>query len=457
MSKGRQLRNWQLGQKTGSLIRAASILTLSSGAALSLIYASFWASHSSQTSRGSTSSTSPTFTQELQDWQRDTAAFLIRSEPASELNPSSIVYTAIAIAGLGTGLILFIGLERANHQLQTAQENSDRNWQAYQQALQEKAQVEDYATALATQYHQLVQAKTARQIELQAAQETLQQQRDQTLEELEHVTQQYQQARAENAKVKASRQQLEDNIQQLTQQYQQAIDAKAEVDVQIQQLETEKQRWIEYVERSQTDDYKVLSQKYETLQQQFEQIKAELIKLQNDHQQTVQDNQQLQQKLSAQELHIQAQYEQFERIQEINAAASRAETETAIVLHSTERNLYDSEKRDLVLEILEQYRPNLLENSRRQHILQDILNANSSSKRRDEIAVELRHLFWDYRSMKAEIRSALSALGFELIEDGSHYKIIFQQDSRYQITFSKTSSDRRAGRNIVGEIRRRLL
>lgn len=452
MDEGRRLHDRRFSQKTGSLIRAASILVLSGGATLGLLYASFWAS--SGRLNGLTSRSS--FTQELQDWQQDSTAFLVRSEPSPELNPRSVTYTAIAIAGLGTGLLVFGLLERASRQQQRLQAECDRNWQAYQQVLQEKEHVEDYATTLSTRYNQLAQAKTEKQIELQAAKEAVRAQRDQALEDLEqvnarvqHLIQQNQNALAEQIKVKAQIQQLESSIQQITQQYQQAIDDKTGVEAEIQQLKAEKRRWIDYVERSQIDDYEALNHQYETLQQQFAQLQADYQQLQSTHQQ-------LQYKADAQEMQIQAQYEQYERAQEGNPTAA-GHSETAIVLHVTECDLYDHEKRDFVLEILEQYSSNLLENSRRQHILQDILDTNRPTKRRDEIAVELRRLFWDYRSMKAEIRNSLSALGFELIEDGTHYKIIFQQDSRYQITFSKTSSDRRAGRNIVSEIRRRLL
>lgn len=452
MNKGRRLHERQFGQKTGSLIRAASILALSGGATLGLLYASFWAS----SSRLEESRSNSSFAQELQEWRQDSTAFLVRSEPSPELEPRSVAYTVIAIAGLGTGLLVFGLLERANHRLRLVQEECDRNWQAYQQVLEEKSQVEEHATALSTRYNRLAQTQTEKQIEFQATNEAVRAQRDQALEDLaqvnarvQHLIQQHQNALAEQAKVKAQVQQLEGSIQQITQQYQQAVDEKAEMEAQMQRLQAEKRRWIDYVERSQTDDYKTLNHQYETLQQQFEQFQA-------DHQQLQSDYQQLQYKVDAQEMQIQAPYGQYERGQADSPTAAD-NSETAIVLHATERDFYDHEKRDLVLEILKRYRPNLLENSRRQHILQDILNTNQPAKRRDKIAAELRHLFWDYRSMKAEIRHSLSALGFELIEDGTHYKIIFQQDSRYQITFSKTSSDRRAGRNIVSEIRRRLL
>lgn len=508
MTEGQRLQNWRFGQKTGSLIRAVSILAISGGATLGLLYASFWASlgGSDRSSRLNASVATPTFTQALQDWQQDTTEFLIQAEPDPELERRSVAYTAIAIAGLGTGVIAFILLERANRQLRLMQETCDRAQQAHRQALQEKDQAEAQIQQITQQYRQVLDEKTdaeaqIRQLESQV-QANLRQSQDalaekteaeahiQQLErQIQEISQRHQHALDEKAKVdehiqelsqqyqhaldkeadqnadkealiqqlegqiqeisqqyqhvldkeavqKARIQQLESQIQELSQQYQHALDQKADKEAHIQRLEQEKQTWFEYIERSQ-------SQEYEAVQEQFNQLQAEYEQLQNEHQQ-------LQDRVNAQETQIQAYYAQYESV-------TATSSEAGIVLHSTERDLYDNEKRDLVLDILSRYSPNLLENSRRQHVLQDILDTNQPSHHRTTLEEDLRRLFWDYRSMKSEIRSTLTTLGFELIEDGSHYKIIFQQDSRYQITFSKTSSDRKAGRNIFGEIRRRLL
>ena len=58
----------------------------------------------------------------------------------------------------------------------------------------------------------------------------------------------------------------------------------------------------------------------------------------------------------------------------------------------------------------------------------------------------------DYDSMTARLRQSLENLGFEITEDGKHYKLTYFGDGRYTITISKTPSDARTGRNSAMQI-----
>jgi hypothetical protein len=58
--------------------------------------------------------------------------------------------------------------------------------------------------------------------------------------------------------------------------------------------------------------------------------------------------------------------------------------------------------------------------------------------------------------MDAKTRSALAKLGFDISEDGKHYKAVFQGDGRYTFSISKTSSDHRAGKNTASDINKKL-
>ena len=58
--------------------------------------------------------------------------------------------------------------------------------------------------------------------------------------------------------------------------------------------------------------------------------------------------------------------------------------------------------------------------------------------------------------MDNKTRSALTRLGFDLSEDGKHYKAVFHGDPRYMFTLPKTSSDHRAGLNIFSDIKNKL-
>lgn len=54
--------------------------------------------------------------------------------------------------------------------------------------------------------------------------------------------------------------------------------------------------------------------------------------------------------------------------------------------------------------------------------------------------------------MSATLRQALQDLGFEITEDGAHYKLMYCGDSRYRTTIAKTGSDHREGKNIAAVI-----
>ncbi len=97
------------------------------------------------------------------------------------------------------------------------------------------------------------------------------------------------------------------------------------------------------------------------------------------------------------------------------------------------------------------------ENSRRQHVLVDLLASNQPSRNGAKLEDEIKSLFKTYRDMDAPTRSALLRLGFDISEDGKHYKVIFQGDGRYTFTLPKTSSDHRAGKNIASDITNALL
>jgi hypothetical protein len=69
---------------------------------------------------------------------------------------------------------------------------------------------------------------------------------------------------------------------------------------------------------------------------------------------------------------------------------------------------------------------------------------------------EIKSIFKSYTDMDAKTRTALAKLGFDVSEDGKHYKAVFQGDGRYTFSISKTSSDHRAGKNLASDISNKL-
>lgn len=117
-----------------------------------------------------------------------------------------------------------------------------------------------------------------------------------------------------------------------------------------------------------------------------------------------------------------------------------------------ERDFYTGEIREIILEILSEYQRNYLADTRRDHIIRDLIENNEyeqlPAKRREQIKKILK----GYRTLTGSLKNALEEMGFEISDDGKHYKWAYYGDHRYVATVAKTSSDGRAGMNIASAI-----
>jgi len=94
--------------------------------------------------------------------------------------------------------------------------------------------------------------------------------------------------------------------------------------------------------------------------------------------------------------------------------------------------------------------------SRRQHIIQAIVNQIPDSASLKDAKDRLKELLSQYSSMNQSIRKGLVELGFDIGEDGKHYKLTYMQDDRYTFALQKTGSDWRGGLNAVSDISKRV-
>jgi hypothetical protein len=124
---------------------------------------------------------------------------------------------------------------------------------------------------------------------------------------------------------------------------------------------------------------------------------------------------------------------------------------------SPERDLFPGEIQGIVHEALADSISRVPDDSRRQHVLQSLVDANPSTGEADAMRSRLKAVLRDYRSMDARVRATLQELGFDISEDGKHIKIVFQGDSRYTFTMPKSGSDVRGGLNLAGDLSRLLL
>lgn len=121
-----------------------------------------------------------------------------------------------------------------------------------------------------------------------------------------------------------------------------------------------------------------------------------------------------------------------------------------------EQDLYAYETQDFVLVAIADHLSRVQEGCRRQHILGEIIKSNPLTSGMDQKREILKNLLRDYRSMDARVQKGLEDFGFDIQDEGKHYKLVFNGDARYTFILSKTGGDRRGGLNVVSDISKQL-
>ncbi|MGB5972387.1 MAG: hypothetical protein WBG38_03655 [Nodosilinea sp.] len=131
---------------------------------------------------------------------------------------------------------------------------------------------------------------------------------------------------------------------------------------------------------------------------------------------------------------------------------SENNTVNSIVIKASEHDFYPNERLSILLDVLKNSLMNIRSGSRRQHIIADIIHSSDAGFPRGKIKENLQSLFRSYTGIDSRTKRALEHMGFEIVSENTHHKIIFYQDRRYIFSFSKTPSDWRAGRNIARDL-----
>lgn len=118
-----------------------------------------------------------------------------------------------------------------------------------------------------------------------------------------------------------------------------------------------------------------------------------------------------------------------------------------VLFMGDEFEFYPGEVKDLLLATLTDAVKGIHPKSRRADIVRDIIKNNNYQKLSAAKAEEVKRVLKNYDGMSARTRQALKDLGFEITEEGKHYKVTYYGDGRYQTAYSKTPSDGRTGKN----------
>lgn len=120
-----------------------------------------------------------------------------------------------------------------------------------------------------------------------------------------------------------------------------------------------------------------------------------------------------------------------------------------------EQEFSDDEFLEIVLDGLQNAMRNTNDQSRRQDVIQAILDSNTCSRTLAARQEEIKNILRGYRNLNSTIRSDLQRMGFEISEDGKHHKLCYRGDQRYTFSLPKSGSDNRGGLNAATDIARR--
>lgn len=131
--------------------------------------------------------------------------------------------------------------------------------------------------------------------------------------------------------------------------------------------------------------------------------------------------------------------------------------EVPILFLGDEEEFYQGEIKEMILDAVAEKLRNLRAKTRRWDVLNDILENNDYQNIRDERENMVKTMFKDYKTLSSTMRQQLLEMGFEVTEEGKHYRLTYFGDGRYKTTIAKTGSDWREGKNIAAVILKNMM
>ncbi len=124
----------------------------------------------------------------------------------------------------------------------------------------------------------------------------------------------------------------------------------------------------------------------------------------------------------------------------LNAKINRFDS-VPVLVFGNEKDLYPGEIKDMLLTTIEESLIRFRDDSRRMHILKDLLEHNNFKHEAKEREAMIQKVMTGYRKMDGATRQILEEMGFVISSDGAHYKLVYCGDPRYATTLPKTGSD----------------
>lgn len=121
-----------------------------------------------------------------------------------------------------------------------------------------------------------------------------------------------------------------------------------------------------------------------------------------------------------------------------------------------DRELFPGEFTDILVRALKRARDNSQPDGRVRDVLDSFIATNTETGESDRIEEEIRDAMHNRTELGSSERKALEEAGFEISDDGKHYKLVFRGDDRYTFSMARTGSDWRGMKNWISDTTKRL-
>lgn len=144
------------------------------------------------------------------------------------------------------------------------------------------------------------------------------------------------------------------------------------------------------------------------------------------------------------------------RCTSLTEALSAREDNPVLMKRPEINEFFDGEIYDAILSALKIAEKYIEDETRLKEIVQSVLSQNEYQGNGKRIDESLRQILAKSSRLSDREFSELAKLGFDLVGDNNHYKIVYRNDPRYWFTVHKTSSDYKGPKNLVSDIIRKI-
>lgn len=136
----------------------------------------------------------------------------------------------------------------------------------------------------------------------------------------------------------------------------------------------------------------------------------------------------------------------------LTAASLQSQSSSASAALSFGQDYFPNETKEFIRDALRAQLPMHHDGSRRQHKIEEVVENLGTSDQAGTRKEQVKRVLNSASKFDSNVADALKSLGFAIKSEKKHFKLIYNDDERYQFTLPKTPSDHRSFKNVASDI-----